>query len=293
MTDFLPDNATLVAATPSQGAAATVAGSLVSSNLGTIAAGASATFRVTVTPTAAGSLVDSANVAGGQLDPVPTNNSATSTLTVGGSTGTTGTPLLTLAQTVAQVPSANGQYQVFSVVIRNIGTAAANGVVLVDALPSGTTYVAAAANQGSASTLANSVVTTNVGSIAPGGSVGFTLVVLPGSAAAGQTNYVGAIAANTTAPVFSRVPLTGNTATAATGPSVLNVVGSRSNAQLVVKFNEPITAASASTRSNYLLYDLGTAPRVLTAADRPIAFTTAVYNAVNTSVTLTPSASAA
>ena len=70
-----------------------------------------------------------------------------------------------------------------------------------------------------------------------------------------------------------------------------SVTGSRSNAQLVVGFNEAITPASATTKANYRLYDLGLTARAVTSNDRAIAFTTAVYNSTTDSVTLTPSRS--
>ena len=281
--DFLPSGATLVSASPSQGAAATVVGTLVSDNLGTITAGGSATLTVIVTPGTAGSITNSVNVSGGQLDTVTSNNSASSTLTV----GTTGTAALTLTQTLTPTVGVPGQPELFTLTVRNTGTGAATGVILVDSLPAGVTFTAATPTQGSPATISNRVVTSDLGTIAAGGSATLSVAVVP-TGTTSQVNFAGVVAtgSSATTPVFSTAVLN-----VANGPAVTRVVGSRSNAQLVVNFSEPITAASATTRANYRLYALGSTPRALTASDLPIAFTTAVYNATTNSVTLTPSRS--
>ena len=282
--DFLPAGATLVSATPSQGAAATTVGTLVSDALGTILAGHSATFTLTVTPTTSGSFVNSANASGAQLDPVTGNNSASSTLTV----GTTGTATLTLAQAASPPVGVAGQPQTITLTVRNTGTGAATGVLLVDTLPAGVAYSTGTASQGTVG-VSGQVVTGTIGTVLAGQTVTVTLTVVPTASTTAEVNLAGVVATtgtSATTPVFSQAVLN-----AATGPSVTSVVGSRSNGQLVVTFNEPITAASATTRANYRLYALGSTPRALTASDVPIAFTTAVFNAATNSVTLTPSRS--
>ena len=284
--DFLPTGVTLVTAMGSQGGTASVQGNLVTSNLGAIAAGASATLTLTITPTVAGSLLNSANVSGIQPDPVTTNNAATSTVTAAGSTPTSGTPTLTLTQALIPTVRQVGLFEIYTVTVRNVGTADATGVILVDALPGNVTYGVSGSSQGSQPTFANNVVTSNLGTIPVGGFATLTLVVVPNSFAMGEVNFAAVVAtgANPTAPVFSTLA-----ETVANGPTVTAVNGSRSNGQLVVQFSEPITSASASNRANYRLYDLGFSPRAVTAADRPIAITTAFYNQATQSVTLTPS----
>ena len=284
--DFLPTNGTLIAAVPSQGSAATVRGTLITDNLGTIASGASATIAVTVSPsqTSSASIVNSANVSGNQLDPIPGNNSATSTLGLAG----TGAAALSLAQVFSPTVSVPGQADTITLTVRNTGTGAATGVVLVDNLPVGVTLQTAAASQGSRPTLQNNVVTSNLGTIAAGASATLVLSVVPTAQATGRVNLAGVVATGTSAntPVFSQAIFN-----VAAGPTVNSVSGSRSNAQLVVNFNGTITPASASNKANYRLYALGTTPRAVSASDRPIAFVTAVYSAQTGSVTLTPSRS--
>ena len=286
LNDFLPTGVTLVSATSSQGGAAIVQGNLVTSNLGAIAAGASATLTLVVQPTVAGTLTNSANVSGAQLDPVTTNNAATSTVTASGSSPSTGTPSLVISQTLIPTVRQVGLFEIYTVTVRNVGTAAASGVILVDALPGNVTYGVSGSSQGSQPTFANNVVTSNLGTIPVGGIATLTLVVVPNSFATGQVNFAGVVAtgANPTAPVFSTLA-----ETVANGPIVTAVNGSRSNGQLVVNFSEPITSASATNRANYRLYDLGFSPRAVTSADRPIAITTAFHNQNTHSVTLTPS----
>ncbi len=282
--DFLPTGATLVSVTPSQGPAATTQGTLISDNLGTITSGGSATITVVLTPTTSGSLVNAANVAGNQLDPVSTNNSASSTLSV----GTTGTAVLGLTQTLSPSVGIPGQAQTFTLTVRNTGTGAATGVILVDTLPGGVTFVSATPSQGTPTTISGQVLTSNLGTIAAGGTATVTLVAVPTSFATGLVNFAGVVATGSSAntPVFSQAVLN-----VPNGPAVTSVRGSRSNAQLVVNFTEPITTASAVNKANYRLYALGSSPRAITANDRPIAFTTAVYNSATSTVTLTPSRS--
>ncbi len=86
VTDTLPTNATLVSATPSQGAACSGTVTLTC-DLGTVANAASATVTVVVKVNAGatGTLVNSASVSSDLPDPNPANNSATITATIGAS----------------------------------------------------------------------------------------------------------------------------------------------------------------------------------------------------------------
>ncbi len=90
VSDTLPTNATLVSATPSQGAACTGTVTLTC-NLGTLAdAGqATVTIVVTVNAGATGTVVNNASVTSDQPDPNPGNNTANATATIGASTNVT------------------------------------------------------------------------------------------------------------------------------------------------------------------------------------------------------------
>jgi len=279
--DFLPAGATFVRAVPSQGAPASVNGTLVVDNLGTIASGSSATLTVVVTPTAAGPITNAANVSGNQFDPAPGNNSTRLTLTA------QGVERIALGLTQAASPTVGtpGRAQVFTLTVTNAGPDAATGVTLVDSLPTGAAYSASSASQGGQPTVANGYLNHNFGTIAAGGSATVTLVVIP-TAAGTIVNLAGVVAAGApaTPPVFSTV-----SAVVAGGPSVIGVDGTRANGQLVASFSEPLNATTATNKANYRLYDLGTAPRAITAADRPLLIPSVAYIPQANRVVFTPS----
>ena len=85
VTDVLPFNVTLVSATSSVGGCtnSTSSGGFtnVTCTLGSIANGAVVSVSIVVTPTATGTLINTANVTASGTDPVPGNDSATSTTT--------------------------------------------------------------------------------------------------------------------------------------------------------------------------------------------------------------------
>jgi uncharacterized repeat protein (TIGR01451 family) len=85
VTDTLPPDVTLVSATASQGSCSGT--STVVCEMGTLASGSSATVTLTVKPTTAGGVSNTATVSGNEPDPQPANNSATAVTTVTPSTG--------------------------------------------------------------------------------------------------------------------------------------------------------------------------------------------------------------
>ena len=78
--DTLPAGVHFVSATPSQGTCTGT--STVSCSLGTLANGLSATVTIVVTPTAPGTVVNTASTTGTERDPNEANNSATASTTV-------------------------------------------------------------------------------------------------------------------------------------------------------------------------------------------------------------------
>jgi len=84
ITDSLPATVTFVSATPSQGTCTGTA--TVTCGLGSLTNGSSATVTIVVTPTQAGSLSNTATVAGNEADPNTNNNSATEPTTVNAAT---------------------------------------------------------------------------------------------------------------------------------------------------------------------------------------------------------------
>ena len=77
----LPPSVTFGSGTASQGTVS-LSGGTVTAALGDLAAGATATVLINVTPTAAGLLTNTVSVATGSIDPVTANNSASAVVTV-------------------------------------------------------------------------------------------------------------------------------------------------------------------------------------------------------------------
>ena len=80
-TDVLPDGVNFVSAVPSSGVCG-LSGTVVGGVLGDLASGASATVAITVIPAAAGSISNSAHIAGFETDPDENNNAAVITTAV-------------------------------------------------------------------------------------------------------------------------------------------------------------------------------------------------------------------
>ena len=137
-TDAIPAGAAFVAAGASQGTASLVNGVVVAS-LGGLAAGASATVTIVVTPSAAGSLTNTADVAASEPDPDPSNNSVTLVTTVNAAPPL---PAVDLAVTKsAPASGVAGQDLAYTIVVTNAGPGNESAAHLVDRLPPGVVLV--------------------------------------------------------------------------------------------------------------------------------------------------------
>jgi len=83
LTDTLPSSVTYVSATSTQGTY-TRSGRTLTCNIGTLANGASTTVTIIVTPTAAGTITNTASVTCNEMDTNSSNNTATATTTING-----------------------------------------------------------------------------------------------------------------------------------------------------------------------------------------------------------------
>jgi len=173
LTDVLPVGTTFVSVVSSQGTSANNSGT-INANLGTIAAGGSAT--VTLVVTAASSLADNetvsntATVTSDYLDTNPANNTSTLVTNVD--------RLVDLAITKTDSPDpvlVNGQLTYTLSVINN-GPSNASGVVITDVIPATLTIVSATSASATANTVGNTV-TFTVGNLNSGSTATATIVV--------------------------------------------------------------------------------------------------------------------
>jgi uncharacterized repeat protein (TIGR01451 family) len=174
LTDALPVGVTLDAAVPSQGSCNPADGR-VSCALGALAPGASATVAVVVTPTALGTLFNSASVRSPTNDPIGENNTATTTITVSPATAAE-----VVVDKVAIPESVMvGESLTYLITVTNQGPATATDVELTETLPASVTLSSVTPSQGSCSALQDNRVTCALGSLAPRTNATVTLSVTP------------------------------------------------------------------------------------------------------------------
>jgi uncharacterized repeat protein (TIGR01451 family) len=273
--DFLPAGVSLVSVDRSQGSQPTLNGTLLTANLGTIAAGASATLTILVKATAVGPITNAANVSGNQFDPISANNSTSLITTVQGAIN------LVLTQSVPSPTGTVGQFQFFTLTLTNLGPSAATNATLIDSLPANVTFVNAVPSQGGFASLANGVLVDNFGTIAAGASARLTLVVTP-KVPGLLVNFAGAYSPDfpASAPAFANASIS-----IITGPSVVGVAGFGKNSELVITFDEALNAGTATNKANYQLVALGKAGK---GPNKTIGIASISYNSVAHSVMITP-----
>ncbi|SDE61004.1 isopeptide-forming domain-containing fimbrial protein [Auraticoccus monumenti] len=172
LTDLLPDGATFVRASASDGGTCTNANNQVSCTFGELAPGATRTVTVVGrldpgSPT--GSVVNTATASSGTGDPVPANNTASATTTV------TQRAELSLTKTPSATSITAGSRARFTVVVTNSGPSDANDVVLTDPAVAGFTATGANASQGTCA-LTGGDLRCELGRIGPGASATVQLV---------------------------------------------------------------------------------------------------------------------
>jgi uncharacterized repeat protein (TIGR01451 family) len=199
LSDTLPANTTFVSA--SGGGIA--AGSVVTWNLGTLAAGASGSAQMVVrvaSPLANGTTITHATYS---IDSAQTNpaNGASVATTV------TSLPILAIALGDAPDPVAAGGNLTYTLSYSNTGNANATGTIVTDALPANTTFVSATGG----GTNSAGTVTWSVGSLNAGSSGSVQLVVRVASPLADGTvitNGTGSIRSTQTAAVAAATATT-------------------------------------------------------------------------------------
>ena len=190
VTDTLPVSVTFVGASP--GCAETAPGSdIVVCQLGMIPAGGVSfvliDVRVDADLAVSATLTNSATVASATADPNPTNNRYDEpTLAQLGAL----VPVdMTIAKTGAPAVVKAGEWVTYTLVVTNNGDGAASNVRVIDALPTGVSFVSASAATPSGYGLCNGGVTCELGDMPAGATATITLVVRvdPGQATGSST----------------------------------------------------------------------------------------------------------
>jgi uncharacterized repeat protein (TIGR01451 family) len=282
VTDTLTAGAAFVTVTTTQGTASE-SGGVVTSTLGNLASGATATVTITVRPAAAGTLSNTASVAGQQPDPNPGNNTTQPVVTP------VDPAVANLTVTVTAVPDrvVVGQELTYTIVVTNGGPNTATGVIVTDTLTAGAAFVTATTTQGAVSE-SGGVVTATLGTLAPGATATVTIIVQP--TAAGSLTNVARVAGDqpnsdpangVSAPVVTPVdPVAGPPVTVL----ALQRFGFHAQAtRLVLTFSAALDPASAQDLRNYTLTALVHGGRRL-----PLRLAGASYDPASNAVTLRP-----
>ena len=290
--DTLPSGVNVVMTTASLGVI-TLSGNSFSANLGTLAAGASATVTLSYVPLTPGTIVDTATATTTGQTQVNTAG-ATATIT----TVVQPSAYLLLMDSTSPASAAVGGLIAYYVTVLNKGPSPAAGVTISDAIPTaGGTIVSASTTQGPAPFSGGNVVA-SLGTIPANGSATVTIVVSPTAAgtltdaASVSSTTVNPYASNVTASASATITATSSTGGSTTptvgdGPKVVGVarsgVGNQAT-KYAVGFDSALFVAPAQNLANYSIVDLGTNGKKNTT----IAIKSAVFNASNNSVTLSP-----
>lgn len=177
VTDTLSNKVIFVSAGSSQGTFSR-AGQVVTFELGTLAAGGSATAMIVVFAKDDGTVENNVTVTSAEVDSNPDDNSASATTTV--------TPLranLTLTKTASPDPAIVGQNLTYTLVVTNTGPDSASNVRVVDTLPAGVTFVSASSSVGDVvQSNDGALVVANIGVLQANQSATITIVVIPTNA---------------------------------------------------------------------------------------------------------------
>jgi uncharacterized repeat protein (TIGR01451 family) len=160
--DVLPPGVTFVSATPSQGVCTNDAGTLTC-DLGSLLNGGAATVLLQIIPSISGSLTNTVTVTNAELDPAPTNNTATVITPV--------QPVTDLALAISG-PSDGllGQPVNYVLTATNAGPDNASDVIVTNVLPAGMTLLSAVPSQGQC-TNSSGTVLCSLGQVPSGGLV--------------------------------------------------------------------------------------------------------------------------
>ena len=236
VTDTLDDNLTFQSFDPlTSGVTQSLAGDVLTFDVGTLASGDSVTFTidVLVDPGFSGQLSNTGAATTTDTDTVPANDTSTVVVTVDRQTD------LAITKTASLATAIPGQSLTYTLTATNTGPSDASGVTIVDTLPANFTLTSVDA--GSVPfTNASGVVTFNVGELAAGATTTVTLT--------------GLVAASATQSIVNPAQITGNeteTSTANNSASVTTPVTPQFDLSI-----EKSTTATAGIPGQQLSYTM-------------------------------------
>ncbi|HEX5692588.1 MAG TPA: DUF11 domain-containing protein, partial [Roseiflexaceae bacterium] len=174
LTDTLPVNTAGVSVDAGSGATCTQPSGLVVCNVGDLANAATKTVTVTVTPTSAGQLVNSATVGSATVDPNNANDADSATTTVTAPVGSADVSVTAGAASSMRLDT----IQTYTFTVQNLGPDAAASVQFDSTVPTGLELVSANSTLGSCTTNAGTgLVSCALGNMNSGASANVTITV--------------------------------------------------------------------------------------------------------------------
>jgi uncharacterized repeat protein (TIGR01451 family) len=161
---------------------------MVICNIASLAANASATLNIVVTPqpaVAGTTITNTATAMANELDPNANNNTAVTTTAV-----TAAMANLSVSKTATPSPAIVNTNLTYTITVMNAGPQAATNIVVTDMLPGGVTFVSASAG----CVASPGMVICNIASLAANASATLSIVVTP-TAAGTINNTVSVVAA--------------------------------------------------------------------------------------------------
>jgi uncharacterized repeat protein (TIGR01451 family) len=198
LTDTLPTGVTVASVNPSTGVTCATPTGLVRCQLGNMTAVTTATVTIAVTPSAAGTLTNTATVASASTtDPIAANNTATITTTVSPAAAN-----LSVVASGGPGQVAVGSTQAYTFTVTNGGPDGATAVQFNAAVPAGMTLVSATSSVGSCTAnTGTGQVTCSLGNLASGATA--TVRVTVRATQVGAKSLVANVSSTTPDPIAS------------------------------------------------------------------------------------------
>lgn len=169
VTNTLPPNISLISANSSQGTCSSI-NNLITCALGTLLKGSNATITIQARALNVGTITATATASANQIDPAPTNNTASVTSTV--------TPAADISLIMSGPPSVIiGSNATYQLTVQNLGPSPATGINVQDTLPPGVTFVSVANLPGTSSVSNGILGCALTNSLAAGASVTFSITI--------------------------------------------------------------------------------------------------------------------